>query len=155
DFSGEYGPAATDVRHRVLIGGTLNLRWNIRLNPLFTIQSGSPFKITTGPENYGNTLFKAQPRGAANPPLPGWVQTPYGLFDPNIAPGEMIVPRNYGRGPQIVMVNLRIAKTWGFGPERGAGAGAVRSNRGDSGQATGPALSAPTGRGGMFGQPST
>ena len=40
NYAGEYGPAATDVRHRVLFGGTVNLRWNIRLNPLFTAQTG-------------------------------------------------------------------------------------------------------------------
>ena len=49
--------------------------------------------------------------------------------------------------------NLRVGRTWGFGPEKGGG-GAVRSSR-DSGPATGPALSAPTGNRGLFNQPST
>src|SRR6202043_1538038 len=59
NYSGEYGPAATDVRNRVLFGGTVALRWNIRLNPLFTAQSGPPFNITTGEDNYNTTLFTA------------------------------------------------------------------------------------------------
>ena len=47
----------------------------------------------------------------------------YGLLDPNPAPGEQILSRNYGRGPGQIWVNLRIAKTFGFGPERGGGSG--------------------------------
>ncbi len=126
NYSGEYGAASTDVRHRVLFGGTINLRWNVRLNPLFTTQTGMPFNITTGEDNYNTTLFTARPAG---------------------------VPRNSGRGPGMETFNLRVSKTWGFGPEKGAG-GSVRSSR-DSGPAAGPALSAPQGNRGLFTQPST
>jgi hypothetical protein len=154
DFREEYGPAATDVRHRFLVGGTMTLRWGIRLNPLFTIQSGTPFNITTGQDNYATTLFTARPGIASDPTRPGLVLTSYGLLDPNPAAGETILPRNFGRGPGIVSFNLRIGRTWGFGPEKGAGAGAVRSSR-DSGPAAGPALAAPTGNRGLFNQPST
>jgi hypothetical protein len=154
DFRGEYGPAATDIRHRLLVGGTVTLRWNIRLNPLFTIQSGAPFNITTGQDNYGTTLFTARPGLATDPNRPGLVPTSYGLLDPNPTAGEIIVPRNYGRGPDIVSFNLRIGRTWGFGPEKGSGTGAVRSSR-DSGPSAGPALAAPTGNRGLFNQPST
>jgi hypothetical protein len=154
NFTGEYGPAATDVRHRFLVGGTVILRWNIRLNPLFTVQSGAPFNITTGQDNFGTTLFTARPGVATDPARPGLVQTPYGLLDPNPIAGETILPRNYGRGPEIVSFNLRLGRTWGFGPEKGSGSGAVRSSR-DSGPAAGPALAAPTGNRGLFNQPST
>jgi len=151
NFAGEYGPAATDIRHRVLVGGTINLRWNIRLNPLFTIQSGAPFNITTGEDNFGTTLYTARPGFASGASIPGVIQTAYGLFDPNPKAGEAIVPRNHGRGPDMVTFNLRFGKTWGFGPEKGGG-GSVRSSR-DSGPSAGPALSAPTR--GVFTQPST
>ena len=153
NYAGEYGPAATDIRQRFLVGGTIYLRWNIRLNPLFTLQSGAPFNITTGQDLYGTTLFTARPGIATDPTLPGVIRTAYGLLDPNPAAGEKIVPRNDGRGPEIVSFNLRVGRTWGFGPEKGGG-GAVRSSR-DSGPATGPALSAPTGNRGLFNQPST
>ena len=46
----------------------------------------------------------------------------------------------------MILVNLRVGKTWGFGPEKGGGA--VRSSR-DSGPAAGPALSAPQGNRGL------
>jgi len=153
NFAGEYGPAATDVRHRVLFGGTVNLRWNIRLNPLFTAQTGAPFNITTGLDNYGTTIFTARPGIATDPSRPGLVPTSYGLLDPNPMPGEVILGRNAGRGPAMINFNLRFSKTWGFGSERGGGTSA-RSSR-DAGSAIGPALSAPTGNRGLFNQPST
>jgi hypothetical protein len=152
NFYGEYGPAVTDIRHRVLLGGTILLRWNIRLNPLFTVQSGAPFNITTGEDNYGTTLFTARPGFATDPARPDLVQTVYGLLDPNPTASEKLVPRNYGRGPGQMMLNLKIGKTWGFGPEKGGGA--VRSSR-DSGPAAGPALSAPRGNGGLFSTATT
>ena len=45
-FAGEYGPAAYDVRHRLNVGGSINTKWNVRLNPLIAMQSGAPFDIT-------------------------------------------------------------------------------------------------------------
>jgi len=53
---GEYGPAAWDIRHRAFIGGSLNTKWNIRLSPFITVQSGAPYNITVGDDLYGDTL---------------------------------------------------------------------------------------------------
>ena len=119
DFAGEYGPAATDIRHRVTFGGSINTRWNVRVSPYLTIQSGAPFNITTGSDFYGTTLFNARPGFANDPTKPGLIQTPYGLLDPNPTPDETLVPRNYGRGPGLMSLNLRVAKTFGFGGQKG------------------------------------
>ena len=152
NYSGEYGRASTDIRHRVLVGGTIILRWNIRLNPMFTLQSGAPFNITTGQDTYGTTLFNSRPGFATDPTRAGLVQTEYGLLDPNPTASEKLVPRNYGNGPGMAMLNLRVGKTWGFGPEKG-GVGDIRASR--NAGASGPALTAPRGNGGMFGSPAT
>ena len=40
DFTGEYGPAATDVRHRASLGGSINAMWNVRFSPLIVVESG-------------------------------------------------------------------------------------------------------------------
>jgi Carboxypeptidase regulatory-like domain len=120
DFSGEYGPAGTDIRHRVVFGGAINTKWGVRFNPLLTFQTGAPFNITTGGDPYGTTLFTARPGIGADPSKPGLIPTAYGLLDPNPAPGEAIVGRNSGRGPFQIMANLRVTKTWGFGAEKGA-----------------------------------
>jgi hypothetical protein len=114
-------PASNDVHHTVSVNGTIDTKWGIRLSPLLSIQSGAPFDITTGSDLYGTTLFNARPGIASNPNKPGLVATKYGLLDPSPTLGEQILPRNYGRGPGQVSVNLRLSKTFGFGPERGAG----------------------------------
>jgi len=116
--AGDYGPASSDIHHRVNVGGSINTKWNIRLNPLITTTSGAPFDITTGSDLYGTTLFNARPGFATDPSKPGVIATRYGLLDPNPSAGERLVPRNYGRGPGQMMVNLRVAKTFGFGAER-------------------------------------
>jgi hypothetical protein len=119
DFRGEYGPASTDVHHRVSFGGTINTRWSLRFSPLVNIQSGAPFDITTGNDPFGTTLFNARPGVGADLTKAGLIQTKYGLLDPNPDPGETLVPRNFGRGPMQMSVNLRVGKTFAFGPEVG------------------------------------
>lgn len=152
NYAGEYGRAAGDIRHRVQFGGTIVLRGNIRLNPLFTAQNSAPFNITTGEDNYGTTLFTARPGIATDPTRPGLVSTVYGLLDPNPTAAEKLLPRNSGNGPGMLMFNLRIGRTWGFGPEKG-GVGDIRAAR--NAPAGGPALTAPRANGGMFGSPVT
>jgi hypothetical protein len=110
NFSGEYGPAATDIRHRASLGGTLETKWGLRLNPMLVADSGPPFDITAGSDLYGTTLFNARP---------GIVRTKYGLLDPHPTPDEFILPRNYGRGPGSVTLNLRLSKTFAFGSGEG------------------------------------
>jgi hypothetical protein len=122
NFTGEYGPAATDVRNRVTAGGSINMRWNIRLSPFVILQSGPPFNITTGSDIFGTTIFNARPGIAADPDKPGLIETQYGLLDPNPTSDEKLLPRNFGRGPGLISVNMRLGKTFGFGGERAGSA---------------------------------
>ena len=152
--AGEYGPASTDVRHRVSLGGSINLRWSIRLSPYLVAQSGAPFDITAGSDPYGTTLFTARPGIATDVSKPNLIQTQYGLLDPNPTADEKILPRNFGRGPGQISMNLRVGKTFGFGGERGGGSSAASAA---SAQPANPAQAA-TGRGlgGLIGaQPSS
>ena len=91
-------------------------KWGVRLSALFIADSGGPFNITVGHDLYGTTLFNARPGIATDPSKPGLVSTAYGLLDPNPVAGETVLPRNYGRGPDIIMLNLRIKKVFAFGP---------------------------------------
>lgn len=146
---GEYGPSAYDVRHRVFVGGSINTKWNMRLSPFVTLSSGAPFNVTTGSDPYGTSLFTARPGFATNTSLPGLIQTPYGLLDPNPSTGEKIIPRNFGRGPGQYTVNLRISKTFGFGPEKAAASGNTpQGGMGGPGHDHGP-------MGGIFAAPTT
>jgi hypothetical protein len=152
-FAGEYGPASTDVHHRFTIGGSINLKWAVRISPFVVAQTGAPFDITAGNDLFGTTLFNGRPGIANDPSRPGLISTAYGLLDPNPAPGERLLGRNYGRGPGQFNVNLRIAKTIGLGRERGGSA--EQRSGGPTGQ--GAALAAASGRGlgGLIGSPST
>jgi hypothetical protein len=60
-MAGEYGPAATDIHHRVSLSGTVVSKWGIRLNPLLTANTGPPFDIIAGRDLFGDTLFNARP----------------------------------------------------------------------------------------------
>jgi len=118
-MAGEYGPAATDIRHRVSLGGTVTPKWGIRFNPLLTANTGPPFDITAGRDIYGDGLFNARPGIASDPDKPGVVRTPYGLLDPNPTAGQKLLSRNFGRGSAQILANLRVGKTIPFGPETG------------------------------------
>ncbi len=146
-MDGEYGPSSLDVHHRAFLSGSVVTRWDFRFSPFIVINSGAPFDITTGTDPYGTTLYTARP-GIASGPGPGIISTPYGFLDPNPAPGEPLLPRNFGRSPGSVTVNLRVSKTFGFGPSR-EGAGGARPDFGGGRGGHGPG--GMMGLGGMFG----
>ncbi len=100
NFTGEYGPAATDVRHRFTFTGSINTKWSVRFNPFVVVQSGPPFDITVGHDLYGTTLFNGRPGIATDLTKPGLIQTKYGLLDPNPTPDERTLSRNFGRAPE-------------------------------------------------------
>lgn len=133
DLSTEYGHSLQDVRHNFFLGGNITLPWwNLRLNPLIFARSGTPFNITTGRDTNNDSLFTDRPAFATDLTRPGVIVTRFGAFDPNPAPGQQIIPRNYGRGPAFFSVNLGLSKTFGFGEVPGARA-ANSSQQGDGG----------------------
>ncbi len=143
---GEYGPAATDIHHRVTLGGTITPKWGIRFNPMLTANSGPPFDITVGHDLYGDTLFNGRPGIATDPKKPGVVATAYGSLDPNPVLGEPLLPRNHGRGPGQIMLNMRVGRTFAFGASREGGAA-----QSDGGGGRGPGGGGQEGGGGRGG----
>src|SRR5205823_480007 len=130
--------AATDMRHRVMLGGTVTAKWGVRFNPMLTANTGPPFDITAGRDIYADTLFNRRPGIATDPNKPGVVLTPYGLLDPNPPAGERLVPRNFGRGPGQIMLNMRVGRTFAFGGAR-EGTAASAGPGPDGGGRRGPA----------------
>jgi hypothetical protein len=114
NLDGEYGAAANDVRNRVSMGGSITSKFKLLWNPFIILQSGAPFNITTSQDIYNDTVLTARPGFATDPNQPGVIATSYGLFDPDPTPGEKIVPRNFGRGPGLFTVNLRLARAFTF-----------------------------------------
>lgn len=154
DFTTEYGPAATDVRHRISINGSIGTKWNFRFNPFVVIESGPPFDITAGRDLYSTTLFNARPAIATDLSKPGLIATTYGLLDPNPTADQTILTRNFGRGPGTITVNLRVTKLMEFGgkgegpviPNTGPGSGAPRPTPGVFNPAGGASASSSGGR---------
>lgn len=142
-MAGEYGPAATDIHHRFMMGGTITAKWGIRFNPLLTANTGPPFDITAGQDIYGDGLFNGRPGIATNPAKPGVVLTKYGLLDPNPIVGGRLLSRNFGRGPGQIMLNMRVGRTFAFGPSRESGA-AFSGGGGGPGGGGGGGRGAPT-----------
>jgi hypothetical protein len=115
DLAGELAPIRTDARHRVRAGLTLRLPGRVTVSGVGAIASGRPFDITTGRDDNGDTLFTDRPAFAA-PEDPDAIVTPFGRFDPTPAAGGVTVPRNYGRGPAEVRIDLHVARGFRVGP---------------------------------------
>jgi Carboxypeptidase regulatory-like domain/TonB dependent receptor-like, beta-barrel len=137
DLRTEYGRASTDVRHRFVMSGNFRAPWGITLNPLVFITSGRPFNITLGRDINGDTLNTERPTlapaGADCSDMINIKCTPFGNFKLTLAPGDVMIPRNFGEGPGSVSVNMRVSKTWSFGSEGGANAN-NRQNQNQNGQ---------------------
>ena len=119
DLSVDYGRGAFDVRHRLFFGGSIAMPYGFRLSPFMIFNSGSPYNVTVGQDLSGDSLFNDRPALAANPS--GSCLSPTAVCHyvvPN-APYTPI-PVNFLTGPDHFTLNLRLAKTFGFGAERSA-----------------------------------
>src|ERR1700730_12590630 len=123
DLQQDYGRAVFDVRHRLFVGGSIALPKAFRLSPFVIVSSGPPFNITTGKDPYLDAIYNVRPSFGICPP---GIQTKYGCFDVANSPTSTPIPINFGEGAGRFTMNLRLSKTFGFGPviENAAGAGA-------------------------------
>jgi uncharacterized membrane protein YgcG len=123
DLGADYGRASFDTRHRLFVGGTIGLPHAFRLSPFMIFNSGSPYNVTVGRNDLNNdTILNDRPAFATDLSRPSVVLTRFGAFDtlPNIGiSGQTIVPVSYLTGPNHFTLNLRLAKTFGFGPDLG------------------------------------
>jgi hypothetical protein len=138
DFSAEWGRTNFDIRHFFYAGGNWQCPLGFSLNTFVVANSGPPFNITTGRDTNGDTLFTERPAFATDLSKPGVVVTPIGAFDPTPAPGQRIIPRNFGQGPSFLSVNV--------GAER-----AIKFGRAIAPQAVGPAAAVKSGEGAAAG----
>jgi hypothetical protein len=134
DLEGEFGNASTDIRHRFAIGGDFDLPFGINLSPFITYRSGQPFNITTGSDLNGDALFTERPTFGELAARCAELGSTASYCDFSGQDPNAVIPRNYGRGPEFFIVNLRLSKEFEFGsrggdeqpsgtPTRGGGGG--------------------------------
>ena len=117
----DYGRAFFDIRNRATVGGSIVLPYGLRLSPFMVASSGSPYDITLSQDLIGSSQFNQRPAFASGLSNPADVVTvpDFGSFDTVPQPGEKLVPVNFLTGPNRLTLNLRLAKTFGFGNEMG------------------------------------
>jgi hypothetical protein len=113
DLRLDYGRASFDIRNRLFLGGTIGLPRGFRLSPFVIASSGIPFNITTGTDPFQDNLYNVRPAFAACTPS---TQTKFGCFDANPPSTATQIPVYFGEGPGRFSMNLRVSKTFGFGP---------------------------------------
>lgn len=140
DLNADFGRMAWFPRHSFFMGGNISIpKLNLSLNPFIIARSGRFFNITTGSDSNGDRLFLERPAFAdAQTTAADLRATPWGNFDINPKPGQVIIPRNFGEGPGFFSVNLGISRTIGFGEMPGAKAAqAAAASQGGKGGAGG------------------
>jgi len=119
DLNVDYGRAAYDVRHRVFFGGSISGPYGFRLSPFLIATSGVPYNVSLGSDWNGDSQYNDRPSFAAEC---GPVADP-ACYNRQPVATDPRIPINYLTGPVQFTLNLRLAKTFGFGKETGAGAG--------------------------------
>jgi hypothetical protein len=130
----DYGRATFDIRHRAVAGGSMSLPHAVRLSPFVVFSSGTPYNVTTGEDLSNDSLFNDRPALASS--ASGACVSPaaachYVVPTTSYTP----VPMNYLTGPNHFTLNLRLSKTFGFGPES---RGRSNTPQGDNGPGGGP-----------------
>lgn len=116
DLSNEYGEIASSVRHTFFTGGSVGLPWGFRMSPTVIISSARRFNITTGIDSNRDSLTLERPTYAELKAVCTQKNLTASYCDVSgISNLNAIIPRNYGRGPGSVLVNMNLSKTFGFG----------------------------------------
>ena len=172
NLASEWGRAFTDRRHSIFIGGRISLPYGFHLSPTITASSGSPFSVTTGFDENGDTNFNDRPAGISrNADLPVSL---YSLIPNRCVSGcdgaSPVFLRDYltanfpngvkAENPGSFNVNLGVNRTFSFGERKNAngqqgpggfpGGGRMRGPTG--GMGPGPMGGGPFGGGGENGR---
>ncbi|MGA7556583.1 MAG: carboxypeptidase regulatory-like domain-containing protein, partial [Candidatus Acidiferrales bacterium] len=121
----DYGRASFDARNRFFLGGSIALPWGLRLSPFMIASSGSPYNVTLSQDLIGSSQLNQRPSFSTTPAT-GPIVTVPGFATYNTLPGVNAtpIPINDYTGPNHFTLNLRLAKTFNFGPEnKGPGGG--------------------------------
>jgi uncharacterized membrane protein YgcG len=130
----DYGRASFDARNRFFLGGSIGLPWGLRLSPFMIASSGSPYNVTLSQDLIGSSQLNQRP-SLATGTATGPIVTVPGFATYNTVPGvnAVPIPINDFTGPNHFTLNLRLAKTFNFGPENTGPSGGGPSGGGRRG----------------------
>lgn len=111
----DYGRASYDVHHRLAVFNSIDLPHGFLLIPFVLATSGRPYDITVGRDLNGDSIFNDRPAFATDLSRPSVVLTKLGAFDTSPLPGQRIIPPNFGNGPGLFNVNVRLTKAFAIG----------------------------------------
>jgi hypothetical protein len=150
----DYGRAGFDTRSRMTLLGTIPLPFLITASPILNVSSGNPYNLTTGQDNNADGVTDDRPEfnpaaGVVTPSFKNCTNSanfisPTPSTTPIAGENYTEVPVNFCTGPNNVSFNLRLSRTFGFGPKTAAAA----SRGQNGGQGGGPGGGGPGGFGG-------
>ena len=119
----DFGRANFDTRYRLFLFGSLNLPHTITVSQMLILSAGTPYNITTGTVNLSGQQ-NSRPALVTPDTLGAKTIAGCGSF---VAPPSGTtytpIPINLCTGPSQFTTNVRLTKTFGFGPETRAPAG--------------------------------
>ena len=139
NLGADYGRASFDTRNRAFLFCSVTLPHLITLSPLLVATAGTPYNITTGTDRNRDTILNdrayrvaadtAVPLDSSGKPVAGAVVKTLGSCGTfaSFAPAGVTIPTavNSCTGPAAFTLNLRIAKTFGFGETKSKPQGAI------------------------------
>ena len=127
NLAAERGPALGFARHRFMSLANLPLKSRFRLGTSLRVQSGTPYNITTGRDDNGDTVSNDRPAGVTRNTGLGTAQIDLGLrLSWGLAFGGAAPPP---AGPQVRVVRGDSADPLGgMGGDRRSGTSATRSS---------------------------
>jgi len=140
DPSVDYGRASFGTRSRLFLGGNIPLPYRISASPMIQAQSGSPYNITLGKLDSVTLGGNDRPEFAS-----GVTAATANCLDRNSfqnanaldSTGAVVnsnphaqIPVNFCTGPASVSFNLRLGRTFGFGPKTAAALAAAAAAQG-------------------------
>jgi hypothetical protein len=138
NFMQDYGRASFDIRNRFFLGGSVGLKWGLRLSPFLIASSGAPYNVTLSQDLIGSSQLNQRPSFSTATPGGAIIAVPgFGTFNTSPGVNAIPIPVNAFTGPNHFTLNLRLAKTFNFGPENKGGGGAGGGGGGGGGRGGG------------------
>jgi hypothetical protein len=104
----EYGSTIFDERHRLVVSGVFNLKYDFEVSPLFQAASARPYTIEAGVDVSGDGVTNLNDRVCQG-------STPSNAI---VTPGCTMIAPNTQRGDALFQLDVRLAKAFKFRQER-------------------------------------